>query len=229
MTIRRACKLALASTLLAGPAAVAQMPDIDMKAIQKWESVTIVHYDVVGEIADKHVQIPPVDADLYADVKDKVTLSFDWDKTKENFVGTPRFRNFPASVSNLEGIEKGCPTGSIEGRYEHFDIVNVRKDEANAIELVGERIRPDTLVAEACGVGLRRYKGAVEPLSEHIAAPDPMILAYGKMLPKESPTRLTPDGLSIVMTALNNNWIWTYTPSPKTLPPSDLDDLETEQ
>lgn len=203
MTIRLACKLALATGALTAPAA-AQM--YDAAAMAKWSDVNIIHYDVVGEIADKHVQIPPVDADLYADVKDKVTLSFDWDKSKDNFVGTPKFRNFPGSVSNLEGIEKGCPTGSIEGQYEHFDIVSVRKYDTGAIELVGERIRPDTLVAEACGAGLKRYKGGVEPRTEYIGALDPMMLAYGKMLPKDSPMRVTPDGQSIVTTALNNNW-----------------------
>jgi hypothetical protein len=36
-----------------------------------------------------------------------------------------------------------------------------------------------------------------------------------KMLPANGPIKVTPDGNSIVMTAHNNNWIWTYTPTAK--------------
>src|SRR3990167_1714429 len=70
-----------------------------------------IHFEVVGVLSDKHVQIPPTDADLYADVVEKVTLSFDWDKDKGQFAGAPNIANYPATVSNLMGMEKGCPTG----------------------------------------------------------------------------------------------------------------------
>jgi len=60
-----AAPAALAASLIAWPA-VGQ--PFDAAAEAKWSKVEIVHFEVVGEIADKHVQIPPVDADLYADV-----------------------------------------------------------------------------------------------------------------------------------------------------------------
>lgn len=176
---------------------------------------TVVHFDVVGEVTDKHVQIPIEDADLYADVADRVTLSFDWDQDKGALVGVPSFQNFPATVSNLEGMAVGCPPGKLNGAYEHFDIVEIKVNELGAIELIGKRIHPDTMVAESCGSGLRLYKGGDETRSEYIGAPDPAALAYGNMLPKGGPIAVTPDGKSIVMTALNNNWVWTYTPTPK--------------
>ena len=36
-----------------------------------------------------------------------------------------------------------------------------------------------------------------------------------KMLPANSPIKVSADGKSIIMTALNNNWVWTYTPTAK--------------
>jgi hypothetical protein len=41
------------------------------------------------------------------------------------------------------------------------------------------------------------------------------MLAMAAMLPGNSPIKATPDGKSIVMTAQNNNWVWTYTPTAK--------------
>jgi hypothetical protein len=203
---------AITTSLIAGPAAA----QIDAAAAAKWSQVQIVHFEAVGEIADKHVQIPPVDADLYADVSDRVTLSFDWNREKNVFVGTPKFQNYPGQVANLAGLERGCPTGKLNGPYEHFDIAEIKQAApADPVELIGKRIHPETMVAESCGSNLRPYKGAVSPVSIYIAPPDPQMLAMAKMLPADSPIKGTADGKSIVMTARNNNWVWTYTPTAK--------------
>ena len=208
-----AAPAALAASLIAWPA-VAQ--PFDAAAEAKWSKVEIVHFEVVGEIADKHVQIPPVDADLYADVVDRVTLSFDWNRKKNVFVGMPKFENYPGKTSNLSGMERGCPTGKLNGPYEHFDIVEIKQSApGQAPELVGQRIHPDTMVAESCGSHLRLYKGAVSLASVYIGPPDPQMLAMAKMIPANSPVKVSPDGKSIIMTAQNNNWVWTYTPTAK--------------
>lgn len=204
------------AALVAASATVVAHSQFDAAAAEKWSKVTIVHYEVVGEINDKHVQIPPTDADLYADVFDRVTLSFDWDKKKQDFVGIPTFRNYPGKVSNLEGMEKGCPTGSINGPYEHFDIVEIKRSSTGAVSLIGKRVHPETSVAESCGKGRRLYKGAVVSRTEYIApAPDPAMLALASMLPANGPVKVTPDGKSFMLTAQNDNWVWTYTPSVK--------------
>jgi hypothetical protein len=204
---------AIAASLSAGPAAAQQF---DAAAEAKWSKVEVVHFEVVGQIADKHVQIPPTDADLYADVVDRVTLSFDWNRTKNAFVGKPKFQNQPGKVSNLVGMEVKCPAGKINGPYEHFDIVEIKQaGPAAPVELVGKRIHPETMVAESCGPHLRTYKGAVTPANTYIGPPDPVMLAMAKMLPPDSPIKVSPDGKSIVMTALNNNWVWTFTPTAK--------------
>ncbi|MSO70432.1 MAG: hypothetical protein EXQ88_00190 [Alphaproteobacteria bacterium] len=84
-----------------------------------------------------------------------------------------------------------------------------------ALELVGKRAHPDTMVAESCGTKLRPYKGAVLPATEYIGAPDPQMLAMAKMLPADGPIKVSPDGKSIIMTALNSRWVWTFTPTAK--------------
>jgi hypothetical protein len=198
--------------------ASAQMPD--MAVAQRWEKVKIVHYEVVGEVTLKAHQIPPVDADLYADVTDRVRLSFDWDKSKGAIVGKPTITNEPGTATNVTGVDKHqpgkkqCPTGKINGAYEHFDVADVRQPQPGmALELVGKRVHPETEVAEACGSKLKPYKGATKEVKEHIMPPDPMILAF-KVTGAPS-IKVSPDGKSIVMGAQNSNWVWTFTPSAK--------------
>jgi len=204
---------ALAAGLMAWPA-VAQ--PFDAAAADKWSKVEIVHFEVVGEIAQKHVQIPPIDADLYADIFERVTLSFNWNRKKNTLVGAPKFQNQPGKVTNIVGMESKCPTGKLNGPYEHFDIVEIKQSTTGAaLELVGNRVHPDTMVAEACGSHLRLFKGAVRPATEYIGPPDPQMLAMAKMIPANSPIKVSPDGMSIVTTALNNNWVWTFTPTAK--------------
>jgi hypothetical protein len=202
----------LASLLAISGVATAQ---IDPAAMAKWEGVAVIHYEIVGEINDPHVQIPPTDADLYADVSDRVTLSFDWNKDEQNFVGAPKFENHPGKVSNLTGMGDGCPAGTINGPYEHFDIVEVKRMDGGALELVGKRVHPETSVAESCGSGRRTYPGATVPQTEYTAVPEPAMLVLASMMPPGGPFNVTPDGKSIVMKAQNDNWVWTFTPTAK--------------
>ena len=208
----------LACAFAAG--AFAQMPD--MAVMQRWEKVKIVHYEVVGEITLKGHQIPAADADLYADVTDRVRLSFDWDKEKGVIVGKPTITNETGSATNVQGedkLSKGkkqCPTGKNKRTYEHCDVVEIRQPQGprTALELVGKRIHPQTQVAEACSNNLKTYKGATKEVKEHIAPPDPMMLAMAK-LANVSTIKVSPDGKSIVMGSLNDKWVWTFTPTAK--------------
>ena len=197
----------------------AQMPD--MAAAALWENAQIVHYEVVGEVKLKGHQIPAADADLYADVTDRVRLSFDWDKKKGVIVGKPTIVNETGTATNVVGLDKlggkgRCPTGKINGTYEHFDVVEVRQPQGprTALELVGKRIHPETHVAEACSSNLKTYKGATKEAKEYIGPPDPQVLAFGKMMNKP-PIQVSEDGKSIIMTAQNSPWVWTFTPSAK--------------
>jgi hypothetical protein len=211
--------LAASAACLSTLAAAQQMPD--MAVMQRWEKVKIVHYEVVGEITLKAHQIPAVDADLYADVTDRVRLSFDWDKQKGVIVGKPTITNETGTASNVIGVDKHapgkrqCPTGKISGTYEHFDVVEIRQPQPGmALELIGKRIHPETHVAEACGNKLKTYKGATLEAKEHIMPPDPMMLAMAK-LANVATIKVSPDGKSIVMGSLNDKWVWTFTPTAK--------------
>ena len=62
---------------------------------------------------------------------------------------------------------------------------------------------------------LRLFKGATVAAKEYIYPPDPQALAMASMLPKDGNITVTPGGKSIVTKALNNNWVWTYTPTAK--------------
>lgn len=195
--------------------AATQMP-YDAAALQKWSKVTIVRYEVVGEYAGKHLQIPPTDADLYADVTERVAFTVDWDVKKGVLASAPVIRNEPAKASNLVGMDRKCPTGRINGNYEHFDLVEIRQAAPRqALELVGRRVHPETQVSESCGAALRTYKGATRTVSEHVALPDPKMLAYAGMMKPGGTVAITPDGRSFRMKAGNSDWTWTFTPTPK--------------
>ena len=143
-------------------------------------------------------------------------LSFDWNTKTNSFVGVPKFKNQAGKVSNVVGMGDKCPTGKLNGPYEHFDIVEIKQSPAGASpELVGKRIHPDTLVAQACSSNLTPFKGGVSAVSVYIGPPNPQMLALGKMIPPDSPVTISADGNSLVMKALNNNWVWTYTPTAK--------------
>ena len=63
---------AAAAVAIVCASASAQTPD--MAAMEKWATVTVVHYEATGVLSDKHVQIPAADADQYGDVAEKVSL-----------------------------------------------------------------------------------------------------------------------------------------------------------
>ena len=188
----------------------------DAAAAAKWDKVGIVHYEAIGVITGKHVHIPPGDVDLYADVTDSVHLSFDWNRKTKTFVGKPKFANLPGTVTNVVSIGGGCPTGEIKGLYEHYDIVEIIQPAAGeVIELTGQRVHPDTIVAEACH-GKAFHKGGTEKLeSEYIDPPEPGTLAFGAMLPPDSPMKVSKDGKSITMDGGSGHFFWTYTPTAK--------------
>jgi len=190
--------------------------NLNLQAIDKWSKAKIIHYEAVGVFTQNRVQIPSVDADLYAAVTERVLLSFDWDKRKKVLIGAPVIENEPGEISNIVGLDAKCPPGKINGAYEHFDVLQVKRSTyQGALELVGQRIHPETMVAEACGKNLRTYKAAVKPVSIHIAPPDPQILLLAAMVQPDSPVSVSPDGKSIIMKASNENWVWTFTPSAK--------------
>ena len=209
-------KIGLIAAFTAAVTGSVAAQQIDMAAMAKWEKVQIVHYEAVGEFRQKQVQIPPVDADLYADVVERVHLSFDWDRKKGAIIGTPKIRNEPAVVSNIVGIDKKCPGGKLNGAYEHFEVDEIKQPRpGDPLELIGRRVHPDTMVAESCGTKLRLFKGAVKPAKEYIAPAGPEFLVMGKMMPAGGPFKVTPDGKSIVTSAQNSNWVWTFTPTAK--------------
>jgi hypothetical protein len=93
-------------------------------------------------------------------------------------------------------------------------VVEVRQaNPGKALELIGQRVHPETQVAEACSNNLKTYKGATRDVKEFIGPPDPLALAY--IPPNMKTMKLSADGKSIVTSALNSKWVWTFTPTPK--------------
>jgi hypothetical protein len=216
MNVQSFIRVASAAVVVAAGAVLpSHSQQFDMAAMQKWATAEVIHYEVVGVLSDKHVQIPNADADQYGDVLEQVTLSFDWNRSKAVFVGKPVIKNTPSVVTNLTGMGDKCPAGEMKGPYEHFDVTEIKANGQGAAELIGIRKHPDTMVAESCGAGLKLYKAGDEAVSTWIGPPDPSMLALGAMMPAESGLKISADGKSLIMSAQNNNWVWTFTPSVK--------------
>lgn len=200
--------------LCAAGTASAQL--FDEKEMAKWSNAEVVHYEIVGEFSRKQVQIPPTDADLYADVTERVRISLDWNRTSKKIVGTPKIINEPGTLAKITGLDAKCPAGKVNGPYEHFDVSEIRPMAGmpETLELIGKRIHPETQVAESCSSKLRRYKGAVKPVTEFIGIPDAIGLAI-RMNPAQGGVRLSPDFKSIVVSGQNSSWVWTFTPTTK--------------
>ena len=145
---------------------------------------------------------PAVDADLYADVADRVTLSFDWNRKKNIFVGTPKFQNYPGKVSNLFGMERiarpanSTARTSISTSSRSSKARPARPPNSSASAFTPKRWSPSPAVRTcAC------TRAGSARRSVYIGPPDPQMLAMAGMLPPDSPIKVSPDGKSIVMTA----------------------------
>jgi len=86
---------ALAASLIAWPAVAAALR---CGSGGKWSKVEIVHFEVVGEIADKHVQIPPSTPTLRRRRRSRDAV-VRLEPEKNVFVGTPTFQNYPGQAS----------------------------------------------------------------------------------------------------------------------------------
>ena len=190
---------------IAMPAA-AQMK---MDVMQKWMTVTVVHYAVVGEYS---VDTLIVDAGTNgrAEVKDQVEINFDWDQTEGKLVGEATFKNLPSMMGALRNGADGCQVPTLDGPYEHFTLQSVKPGIGAQLALTAQRDYPAAGMPRNCTGGLESVPAKSVVVNEGLTVPGTMMLAME--LEAGGNLTISPAGNSLIFT--DKGWTWTYTPTP---------------
>lgn len=206
--------LAAACAVMVAPmAAHAQggNPNIDMEVLKKWSAAKTAHYHVEGAY---HGWTPVSKrwTGSQGDVKDSLTVDFNWDINRRALIGAVAFTNGSSSVGAMRSTAEGCPPAEIAGIYEHFTVASGGAGATGAIELKGVRQYAPTRSPVECpaSTALIATPGDQENVSVFLGVADPRMLSLGQTgvpnatvsADRKSYTLSDPDG-----------WTWTATPT----------------
>jgi hypothetical protein len=193
---------------LALPAGAQQM---DMAAMQRWGSASVVYYAVEGVHAGQ-ARISAMGG--FADVADRVSMTFEWSLTEARLLKVTSLKNFPSEVKNLRDSEPKCLPPVLKGLYEHATVLEVVNGLGGALDLKVERSHPAAEVAQFCTASRKPVPAEKKTSVESMAVPSPVVLAMGA--PATEKLSYSADRKSLIVK--EGNWTWTFTPS--TTPPA---------
>jgi len=193
------------AALIATPAS-AQM---DMAVMQKWMTVSVVRYVVVGEYA-ADTMVMNAGTNGYAPVKDRVEMTFDWDQTEAKLVGVPVIKNFPSELGAIRNGAKGCRAPTLTGAYEHMSVLSLTPGLGGQLKMEARRDYPAASSPVACTGGSQAVAAKSVTETQDFVVPGVMILA-GPAAASGS-VKVSADRKSIIST--DKGWTWTYTPTP---------------
>lgn len=192
---------------LASLALPAAAQDIDMQAMQRWASAKVIYYAVEGVYSGKTAVTRQSGG--FADVTDKIGMTFEWNLGEARMVKLTSLRNHPSEVKNLRDGEPKCMAPVLEGPFEFSTATDVANGLGGAIDVTMERSYPDVGVAQFCTASHKLIRAEKKTDRETIPVPAPTLLAMGMGLPPE--LAFSADKKSIVYT--KGPWRWTFTPS----------------
>jgi hypothetical protein len=204
----------ISNLLLTAPAVItgllAWQMNVDMAVLQKWEAASVVRFNVVGT-HDARAGVVFNDTASTADVTDRITLEFLWNKKTGKIMGEVKVTDSKSAVKNLKSDGTNCPPPALQGDYEHFQYLNHTVDRGELVMLNGERTYPAASVSQyPASCDMRSAAGGKEPKMLSIAAADPAGLAM--TMPAGSPVTVSADKKSFVMKG-GEGWVWTLTPT----------------
>ncbi len=196
--------------LLSGLASLAlpsAAQDIDMQAMQRWASAKVIYYAVEGVYSGKTSVTRQSGG--FADVADKISMTFEWNLGEARLLKLTSLRNHPSEVKNLRDGEPKCMAPVLKGPLEFGTATEVANGLGGAIDVTMERSYPDVGVAQFCTASHKLVRAEKMIDRETIPVPAPTLLAMGMELPQE--LAFSADKKSIIFT--RGNWRWTFTPS----------------
>lgn len=195
-----------ATTLSAASPATAQF---DADVLQKWMTVTVVHYAVTGEF-NGSAMVVDAGTNGIAQVGDRVEIGFDYDQTTATLVGEPSIRNFPSTLGDLRNGAEGCTPPTLHGTYEHFTLISLKGGLSGQLEMTVQRDYPAADISQVCTGGAESVQARSVTEVEPFTVPGVMVLA----MPLDPTGSLTVSGDRATMTQAQDGWTWTYTPTP---------------
>jgi hypothetical protein len=197
----------LGALALAAPAA-AQQPD--MKEMMKWASVTVVHYDVVGEFQGETIVMSvPGGASESGQVTDRVEFAFDWHQANMAFAGEPKITNFASKLGAMKAIPT-CPAAKPAGPFEFWTVLGLKPAPGGAIELSVRTDFAGGQIPVVCGSSWKAVPAVSETEPEEWGVLQATLLAMP--LPPTGAVTKSKDGKSLI--TRKGDWTWTFTPRP---------------
>ena len=193
---------------LAGGLLAFQM-NIDMALIQKWSNAKVIRYQVTG-VHDGRAGVVFGNREGKADVTDRITLDFVWDKRARKFSGDIKVADSKSEVKNIKADGTNCPPPTLQGEYEHFQLEK-HSASGEQIQLEGTRIFPAANVSQyPASCDMTPVPGGKESQILFVTIIDPSVLA---LPPQGNPNvGVSADKKSFSIKS-DTNWVWTYTPT----------------
>jgi hypothetical protein len=186
----------------------------DVELMARWTAIPVVRYAVVGQFNGQPEVIRGAQGfNRQGQVTDRVEITFDWNQNESALVGAATFKNFPSSVSLIEG--SGCPPTRVNGAYEHLEIVSVAQL-SSVLQMAATRSFPAGSVPYAgeatCGAGWDDAAARSEAVEMMLIVP-PTVYFGMPSAALGTGTSISKDGKSIVLVDEASGWTWTYTPT----------------
>lgn len=204
MPLRRTVFFPLACLAAFAPPAGSQQ--MDMEAMQRWGSAKVVYYAVEGVHSG---QTSVSTGGGFADVTDRVSMTFEWSIADARLLKVTSLKNFPSEVKNLRDSEAKCLPPVLKGPFELATVLEVANGLGGALDLKVERSYPAAEVAQFCTASRKQVPAAKKADVESMAVPSPMLLAMGA--PATPELSYSADRKSLIYK--KGNWTWTFTPS----------------
>ncbi|MEO8056416.1 MAG: hypothetical protein ABI768_14750, partial [Acidobacteriota bacterium] len=142
-----------------------QVAGYDMAVAEKWEKASVVRYRVEG-VHNGREPIVHGDYEGKADVIDRVTVEFIWDRKKGKVVGPVTVTDGKTELKNIKSDGTNCPPPQLKGEYEHFQAVSHSMISGDQIQIKGTRTYPPAMVSNYPGsCSMRSIPGAREDAS----------------------------------------------------------------
>ncbi|HEY3349763.1 MAG TPA: hypothetical protein VGM13_08320 [Thermoanaerobaculia bacterium] len=182
----------------------------DLAVVEKWEKAKVVRYHVEGVHVGRE-SVVHGDYEGKADVTDRVTVEFTWDRKKGKVVGPVTVTDGKTELKNIRSDGTNCPPPQLKGEYEHFQTVSHSMISGDQIQIKGTRTYPPAMVSNYPGsCSMRSIPGAKEDASLFVGGADPA--ALGTPIRPGGPLVVAADRKSFSMKGAEN-WVWTFTPT----------------
>ena len=183
---------------------------VDMALLKKWEDAKVIRYHVVG-VHSARTMVVFGDYEGKADVTDRITLDFVWNKKTRKYVGDVKVTDSKSELKNIRSDGTNCPPPTLNGDYEHFQYVKQSIDSGGQILLTGVRIYPPARVSQyPASCKQMAIPGGKEDAMLSLGPGEPAILAMS--VPKSSPISISADRKTFTMPG-GTDWLFTFTPS----------------